>query len=375
MDLTPNEEQRDLAALAARILGDATDRGTSGVRLWELLGDAGLLGIAVPGDLGGLGLGFAEVGLVLEEAGRAAAAVPLLECGTAAVVIRHLDTGERRDTLLSGLAAGDVVFGMALGEPAGDPLAPLVCASGDQGRWSLHGSKLCAPSDPPATHLLVSAHVAGVGPRLLLLEAGRNGVRVGAGLVSFEGVPIGVDDVLGDLADPGAVPLAVRWATAAACSVMAGATAHVVRLTAEYTRTREQFGRPIGTFQAVGQRAADAFTAAWSIELTARQACWHLAESDCGSEVGAEAATAVAKYTAATAGAEVIRAAHHLHGGIGLDRDYPLHRYTTLAKKLELLLGGASEQAVLLGDILATASVRAAADTEPVHTAITAGSA
>jgi len=375
MDLTPDEAQRDLVTLAARILGDATDRGTPGGQLWGVLGDAGLLGVAVPDDLGGLGLGFAEVGLVLEEAGKVAATVPVLECGTAAVVIGRLDTGKRRDPLLSGLAAADVVFGLALGEPAGDPLTPLVCAAGDHGRWSLTGSKLCAPSDPPATHLLVSAHVAGVGPRLLLLEAGRDGIQVGAGMVRFDGVPIGVDDVLGDLGDPRGVPLAVRCATAGACSVMAGAMSHVVRLTAEYTRTREQFGRPIGTFQAVGQRAADAFTAAWAIELTARQACWHLAEGDSEPGAGAEAATAVAKYTAATAGTEVIRAAHHLHGGIGLDRDYPLHRYTMLAKKLELLLGGASEQAVLLGDVLARAAIRAAADAAPVGTATTAGSA
>jgi alkylation response protein AidB-like acyl-CoA dehydrogenase len=358
MDMTLSEAQRDLVALAARILGDAGDRGTSSAELWTLLSGAGLLGIAVPEELGGLGLGFTEVGLLLEEAGRAAAAVPLLDCATATAVVRDLDTGERRDTLLTGLAAGQVVVGIALGEPAGDPLTPLVCAAGDHGQWTLHGTKLCAQSDPPATHLLVSAHVAGVGPRLLLLDADR--FETGPGQVSFDGVPIGVDDVLGDLADPGAVPLAVHCARAAACSVMAGAMSRVVRLTAEYAASREQFGRPIGSFQAVGQRAADAFTAAWAIELTARQACWQLAARSAGPDL--DAAVASAKYTAATAGAEVIRAAHHLHGGIGLDRDYPLHRYTTLAKKLELLLGGAAEQAVLLGDLLAAAAIR---DAEP----------
>jgi alkylation response protein AidB-like acyl-CoA dehydrogenase len=150
--------------------------------------------------------------------------------------------------------------------------------------------------------------------------------------------------------------------------------ARVVRLTAEYTCSREQFGRPIGSFQAVGQRAADAFTSAWAIELTARQACWHLASGSVGPDrdaaVAVASAVATAKYTAATAGAEVVRAAHHLHGGIGLDRDYPLHRYTMLAKRLELLLGGASEQAVLLGDVLAAAAIRAA---EHDDTAVAAG--
>lgn len=366
MDLTLSEAQRDLITLAGRILGDAADRRTSGALLWTLLADAGLLGVAVPEELGGLGLGFTEVGLLLEEAGRTAASVPLLESvGTAAMVVRDLATGARRDAVLHALAAGTAVVGTALSEPAGDPFAPLICASGEHGRWSLHGTKLCAPSDPALTHVLASVHLAGVGPRLVLLDRGREGVRFAQGCVTFDGAPIGVDDVVGDLDDPDAVPLAVRYASASACSMMAGAMARVVRLTAGYAGTREQFGRPIGSFQAVGQRAADAFTAAWAIELTARQACWQLARGASGPEPGPESAVAVAKYTAATAGAEVVRTAHHLHGGIGLDRDYPLHRYTMLAKRLELLLGGASEQEVLLGDVLAETAIRA----EELHAA------
>jgi hypothetical protein len=354
MDMTLSETQRNLASLAARIVGDAAERATPPARLWRLLANAGLLGIVVPENLGGLGLEFTEYGLVLEEAGRAAASVPLLEACVAATLLRDLGGDPAQ---LTGLASGEVVFGIVLSEPAADPLTPLVCASGDPGRWTLRGIKLCAPSDLPATHLLVSAHLAGIGPRLLVLAAKRDGVRLDWGQVSFDGVPIGPDDVLGDLAEPGAVPLAVRCATAAACSVMAGAMSAALRLTAHYAGIREQFGRPIGSFQAVGQRAADAFTAAWSIELTARQACWYVS-ADSGP--AADQAVAIAKYTAATAGAEVIRAAHHLHGGIGLDRDYPLHRYTTLGRRLELLLGGASEQADRLGEMLAGRAVWAA---------------
>lgn len=358
MDVTLSETQRDLVSLAGRILDDAAGRSTPPAQLWRLLGGAGLLSVALPEHLGGLGLGFVELGLVLESVGRTAASVPLLETGVAATVFRQAEGGSAWDDLRRRMATGDAVVGLALDEPTGNPFPPFVIPDGQPGRWALHGTRLCASSDPPVTHLLLSAPLAGVGRRLLVLDVNRDGVRLGSGTVTFDRVTVGPDDVLEHSAGEDAVPFAARCATAAACSVMAGAAAEALRLTADYVRTREQFDRPLGSFQAVGQRAADAFTAAWSIELTARQACWQL---DCGAGPEVAQAVAVAKYTAATAGTEVVRAAHHLHGGIGLDRDYPLHRHTMLLKRLELLLGGGSEQAALLGDLLAATAVPAAA--------------
>jgi alkylation response protein AidB-like acyl-CoA dehydrogenase len=362
MDMTLSEEQRDLVRLASEILGDAAGRGTRDADLWRSLSRAGLLGAGVPEEFGGLGLGFVEVGLLLEEAGRTAASVPLQESlGMVGMAVRDLGRPDQRRSILSALAAGEAVLAPALTEPSTDPLSPLLCAAGDPDRWLLNGTKDFVLSSRAPTHFLVSAHLAGVGPRLLALGADREGLRTesrpGAALgrLTFEDLPIGAEDVLGELAESGAVPVAVRYATAATCAVMAGVLARVVRLTADYASTREQFGRPIGSFQAVGQRAADAFTAAWSVELTARQACWCLGDGRDGA-----AEVAVAKYIAATAGAEVSRAAHHLHGGIGMDRGYPLHRYTALAKRLELLLGGASEQAAALGDVIARQAVSAA---------------
>ncbi len=363
MDLTLQEEQQELVSLAADILGDATIRGTPDDELWRTLARAGLLAVSVPDQLGELGLGFAEVGLLLEEVGRTATTVPLLaSLGLAAMAIRDLGSADQRRALLAPLAAGDIVLTAALTERSSHPLAPMICASGDPGRWVLSGAKDCVPAGPEATHFLVSVHLAGFGPRLLVLPADRDGLEVAAqsalgaanGQMIFDGVRVGMEDLLGELNDNRAVPLAVRYATAATCAVMSGALSRVVQLTAQYTATREQFGRPIGSFQAVGQRAADAFTSAWSVELTARQACWCLADGQ-----DADRQVAVAKYTASSAGAQVIRAAHHLHGGIGLDRGYPLHRYTKLIKRLELMLGGASQQAGVLGDVLADDAIRA----------------
>jgi alkylation response protein AidB-like acyl-CoA dehydrogenase len=145
----------------------------------------------------------------------------------------------------------------------------------------------------------------------------------------------------------------VEHATVAACAVMAGLAAEAVRITGEYTTGREQFGRPIATFQAVGQRAADAYVDAQAIRLTMLQAAWRL-----GAGARADREVAIAKYWAAAGGQRVVHAASHLHGGIGVDRDYPLHRYFLLAKQLELFLGGASRQLVALGAILASEGPR-----------------
>ena len=130
--------------------------------------------------------------------------------------------------------------------------------------------------------------------------------------------------------------------------MMVGVCQEAVRLTAEYTKTRQQFDKPIASFQAVGQRAADAYIDAEAVRLTARQAAWRL---DAGMPAAKE--IAVAKFWAADGGQRVVHAAQHLHGGIGVDRDYPLHRCFLSAKQIELTLGGATSQLRRLGAMLA----------------------
>jgi len=167
-------------------------------------------------------------------------------------------------------------------------------------------------------------------------------------LVTLDGVRLGGDAVLGPVDEGTVLRFLVEHATVAACAVMAGLTAEAVRMTGEYTTAREQFGRPIATFQAVGQRAADAYVDAHAIRLTMLQAAWRLANG-----APADREVAIAKYWASAGGQRVVHAAQHLHGGMGVDRDYPLHRYFLLAKQLELYLGGASRQLLALGRILA----------------------
>jgi alkylation response protein AidB-like acyl-CoA dehydrogenase len=162
-------------------------------------------------------------------------------------------------------------------------------------------------------------------------------------LITFDHAPAAR---LGDTDD--ALQWLVEHATVASCAVMSGLTAEAIRITGEYTSERQQFGRPLATFQAVGQRAADAYVDAQSVRLTMLHAAWRLASGRSASRE-----VAVAKYWAAAGGQRVVHAAQHLHGGMGVDRDYPLHRYFLLAKQLELFLGGANRQLTRLGALLA----------------------
>ena len=135
--------------------------------------------------------------------------------------------------------------------------------------------------------------------------------------------------------------------TAALCAQQLGVLSRALEMTAEYSKTRVQFDRPIATFQAVGQRIADGYIDVEGVRLTTWQAAWRLS-------AGLPAATEVevAKFWAADAGHRVAHTAVHVHGGMGVDVDYPLHRYTKQAKGIELMFGAATAQLSRLGDLI-----------------------
>jgi len=373
MDFDFNEEQQDLQDLAKQILegeltnerlreidagGDRFDRD-----LWAKLGEAGLLGVAVPEAQGGLGYGFLEAALVLEQIGRTVAPVPYLATVVlGGLPIARLGSDTQRDAWLPGVASGEAVLTAALVEFGGDPLVPQTTATRDGDGWVLDGQKDCVPAGLVASRVLVPASTDDGGVVVALVDPSASGVtRERQDTTNFDpearltlrGVRVADGDVLVSGADGAA---ALEWiverATAAQCAVAIGVCEEAVRMTAEYTKTREQFDRPIATFQAVGQRAADAYIDTEAIRLTAWQAIWRLSEG-----LPATAEVAVAKFWAAEGGQRVVHAAQHLHGGMGVDKDYPLHRYFLLAKKLELTLGGATPQLLKLGAILATEPV------------------
>jgi acyl-CoA dehydrogenase len=371
VDFTLSEAQAELAGLARKILAAHDEPG----RQWADLATAGVLAAGLPEALGGAGLGLLEQCSVLAEVGRAASPVPYLASavlGAGAVAAFGSADQQQRWAIPAG--DGSVVITAALEEEdSDDPAAPSARASRSGGRWLLSGVKTAVPALAKADLVLVPATVAaspsaGHEVMLFLIEPGDTGVTVqpqdlagspDAARLVLADVPVDDSRVLGAPEQGGEI---ARWLTARAtvglCAVQAGVTERALELTATYAREREQFGRPIGSFQAVAQRLADAYIDVEGIRLTMWQAAWLLDSGGRGNGQPGQhevaAAVATAKFWAADAGHRVAHTAVHVHGGIGIDSSYPLHRYFLAAKQAEFTLGGATRQLLRLGDFLAS---------------------
>lgn len=370
MDFSLSEEHQAVADLTRQILEDQVTQERlkeveAGSDLWDRrayaeLAKANLLGVALPEDVGGSGLGYLATAVILEEIGRTVAPVPFhATVVLGALPIAKFGSPAQKQRLLPPAIAGDAILTAALVEPGTDPDRPTTTATPTSSGWRLDGVKVCVPAAEAASAMLVPARATATGDiGVFIVDPGASGVtrtpvettnRQPESHIDLDGVMVSRDDALGD---PEAGAAVLTWilerATAALCATTTGVCEVALRKTAEYTKTREQFERPIASFQAVSQRVADAYVDTEAVRLTAWQAAWRL---DAGMAAAAE--VAVAKYWAAEGGQRVVHAAQHLHGGIGVDRDYPLHRYFLWAKQLELTLGGSTRQLLHLGAILA----------------------
>lgn len=298
-DLT--DEQQEIQKLASTILGG--ERAT-----WDELAKADLLGLCLPTEHGGGGYGIFELCLILEEQGRAGVHLPILPTIATAMAIAETGTDADKREWLPRVITGDGVLTAVLSEE------PAIAPYGREAAAIMSGGTL----RPSAELSLVDLETTSGEPQVAV-----------------------------DRGTPAPAAVLERWIVGL-CALQAGISEKAVRITAEYTTGREQFGKPIATFQAVAQRAADAYIDAQAVQLTAYQAAWRLAEG-----LPAANEIAVAKFWAAEAGHRVALAAQHLHGGIGVDMDYPLHTYTTWTKQIELTLGSATPSLVRLGKALA----------------------
>jgi alkylation response protein AidB-like acyl-CoA dehydrogenase len=371
MDFSLTEEQQAVRDLALQIIGDATapeqlraletaddGNGPFDAQLWTALGEAGLLGIGVPENYGGAGLDFVAVTQVIEVAGLRAAYVPVIETMVgAADTIARFGTEEQKALWLPRLAAGDIIATAATAEVVGDLIVEGITAPASQakesgGGYILNGVKACVPAGLRAELFLIPATLPNGQVGVFLVDAAQvSVVRQDAAFqpeaeVILNDVALGADRLLGGVSSDGA-NIAASMAlhlTAALCAMEAGAATAAVALGATYTSEREQFDKKIATFQAVGQRLADAYVDAEAIRLTALQAAWRISQG-----LDAVDETAIAKFWAAEGGQRVVHAATHVHGGVGVDRDYPLHRYFLLTRQIELTLGGATANLLALG--------------------------
>lgn len=376
MDISLTDDQTALVALAARILGDRStpealaaaeaDGDRFDPELWKLLAEADLLGLCLPEADGGGGYGILEAALLCQEVGRAAAAVPLwATLCLGALPLAHHDAGPLRRELLPQVADGSLVLTAAVVE-GGSALAPAVpattasaTASATGGGWELRGTKHLVP----AVHLveagtdvrvLVPAATGEGASTVFVVDPTAPGValerQVGTDLepqatMTFDGAVVDADAVVGAVGGGAEVTATiVALGTAGICARQAGTCEAALRTAAAYTSEREQFGAKIATFQAVAHRLADAYIDTEAIRLTAVYAAWLL---DQGRP--ADDALAVAKVWATEGAQRVVHGAQHVHGGIGFDTDYPLHRWFRAAKAAEHTLGTAHPHLVSLG--------------------------
>ena len=366
MNFEFSEEQEAVRDLAAQIFtGHATVERVKEVErtrervdreLWKALADANLLGIALPDDAGGSGFGIVELCLLLEQQGRVVAPVPLwstLVLGAAPIA--QYGSADQRNRWLPAVANGEMLLTAALASNgANDPFSPGVTASRDGEAWSLEGAKPSVPAAHVAGCIVVPAQL---GPDvddlgLFLVEPSAHGVTVERAITTDRAV-VGHVTLAGAPAEllvhgRAAIEWTLERALIGLCALQVGVAEAALRMAAEYTSGRQQFNKPLSTFQGVALKAADAYIDTEAMRVTLWQAAWKLAEGrDAASDV------LVAKWWASEAGQRVVHITQHLHGGLGADVDYPVHRYFLWGKQIEDTLGGASATLARLGRLIA----------------------
>ncbi|MEU6666963.1 acyl-CoA dehydrogenase family protein [Streptomyces sp. NPDC046727] len=375
MDFTFTEEQQAAAEAARGVFaGVAPDavpspalttgavaEGMDGA-LWTRLADADLLSLLLDEAHGGAGLDAIALCLVLREAGRVLARVPLLEHSAAAAAVRTHGSPEQAGRLLPRAGRGELVLTVAAhGRTGHDPAELAVTARRDGQAWLLDGVQTAVPWAYDADLVVVPARIEGPAADrtvLALVPRGADGLVL-AEQVSTSGERLAELRLRNVRIEPGEVIEAEgawEWLHAllvtGTCALALGLGERVLRMTGEYTGKREQFGYPIATFQAVAVQAADRYIDLRAMEATLWQAAWRIASGAPGA-LPATGDVAVAKIWAAEGVRRVVQTAQHLHGGFGADTDYVLHRYHAWAKHLELALGPAAAYEERLGDLLA----------------------
>ena len=372
MDFSIGEDQAAIRELAYQIFTDrASDEfllefsrtgNTYDDALWITLAEQGLLGIAIPGSAGGSGLGLTELCLVLEEQGRRVAPVPL----HASLVLGGLPIAEfgseaQKEWWLEPLAKGAVKLSAAIAELGMNiAVASTVSATRNGDNWILNGERAVVPDGAVANCLLVPAVDTDGNETIFLLDTALPGVGlegVDIGMLGQRAAHLKLDDVSLDdsavlgVAGQGAEIL--EWleqrANVGHCALQVGVTEEAMTRTAAYLGERQQFGVPLGTFQALAMRMADSYIDVEAIRSTYWLAVWRLSEDkDARAEVRA------AKWWACDAAHRVVCTAQHLHGGIGSDVEFPIHRFFLWAKQVSYSLGNAGTQLEKLGQLLAS---------------------
>jgi 3-oxo-4-pregnene-20-carboxyl-CoA dehydrogenase alpha subunit len=333
VDFSPDEGQLAVTDVVKSALG----RDNS----WAALVDGGVVAFGLPERLGGDGLGLPEIATALTEIGRFGNTSPAFATlGLGLIPLLDLATDEQQDRYLAGVINGGVLTA-ALNEPGNAlPERPATRLSGGK----LSGTKLGVPFVEQADWLLVSTDsgVVVVSPQAdgVTLTKTPTSNHSDEYVVTFADVAVADADVLGQ-AD--AVRRVNQLALAATGSYASGLVAGALRLTADYVATREQFGKPLSTFQTVAAQLAEIYIASRTITLAATSVVWRLAEGrDAAEDLD------VLGYWLTSQAPPVMQLCHHLHGGMGMDIAYPMDGYYSTIKDLTRCLGGPAQRLDLL---------------------------
>ncbi|WP_166906648.1 acyl-CoA dehydrogenase family protein [Mycobacterium sp. DL440] len=333
MDFTPNPEQQAVADVVTSVL----ERDNT----WDALVSGGVAALGVPDRLGGDGLGLPELSTALTEIGRhGTIGAALATIGLGLVSLLDLASDAQQDRYLAGVATG-AVLSAALNEP-GKSLPERPATNYADGK--LNGTKVGVPYAETAKWLVVTADnaVVVVSPTADGVTVTKTPTSNGSDeyVVTFADVAIDADDVLAGASARRVNELALAVTGAFAAGLVAGA----LRLTADYVATREQFGRPLSTFQTVAAQLSEIYIASRTISLLSTSVLWRLAEG-----LDADEDLAILGYWLTSQAAPAMRLCHHLHGGMGMDITYPMDRYYSSIKDLTRLLGGQAHRLDLVG--------------------------
>ena len=323
--------------------------------LYKELADLGFLGLIIPEEYGGFGGSLMDLAIIVEEAGRAILPAPFLSTVAYGVIpILNEGTETQKRELLPRIVEGELIFTGAFSEPQAhyDLKHITTTASKSSGEYSLSGTKLFVPYAQSSDYLLTlarttkSSEVSSEGLSLFLVKGNQSNIQTtpllsigsdGLFEVEFQNVSLTDSDVLGNVNDGWSLTQkTLQMATSLQCIEMAGVLRRALDVTTDYVKGRKQFDRAIGSYQSVQHRLAKMYTIVEGGRLAAYQAIWRLEQG-----LSAEREVAIAKAWLSKEGQNVLVGAHQLHGGMGMDMDYPLQYCYRRFKSMQLNLGPA----------------------------------
>jgi alkylation response protein AidB-like acyl-CoA dehydrogenase len=322
------------------------------LELWEKLADQGWLGLTIPEEYGGAGLGYVELAVLLEEMGRSLLPGPYFSTVVlAGPAIMDAGSPEQRRQFMTGIARGQLIVTLALTEPSGrwDAAGVQTTASARDDHFVINGTKLFVPNAHASDYMVVAARTGDGDEDISLFIVARQAPGVTQSLletiasdrqseVIFDDVNVPPSALLGDLNGGWAtIEKVLQWGAVGKCAEMVGGAQEVLDMTVEYTKQRAQFGRPIGSFQAVQHHCANMATDVEASRHITNQAASRLAEG-----LPAQREVAMAKAWVSDAYRRVCALGHQCHGAVGFTKEHKMQLYSRRAKAAELMFGDAA---------------------------------